>query len=374
MKPLVLLTLLCVAAPTAAHARDEELVLPIAGLVVAKPTVPGREYRQSSTWGFAEMATQFESRDVIDEIDGGTMFGSVWVSVGWFAIGSCADVVADAPIDASWTATKVALWGARWTARGGIYRGGGAHDGDPVVTLCLERGLRKQLVVSRFVPAGTPTPTRPEMLALVRKDELVRRIHRAFRDDAVRVTAPARTASVEDHGDTPARRDVIMLWTGITLALPDDGFIWMTGSEASGIDRFERMAPALPELAMSVARVDVDIPCAAAFAQIDGPTQKPLGPVPAGWEAGPTAKDSGFHALSVCHRSRGGLIVVAVVTAARSPELGSIAALLEAIAAAADKPPVTPANPSREARTRLPADFLKRHEPLRRDLRAAHQP
>ncbi len=357
-----LLVALTLSAPAAVAAAPEPLVLPLTGLVVAPPDATTR-HRVTSDWGFDDTASFYEARDVIDALDdSNSTTRTLWISVGWFAIGSCVDVLADAPIDDAWTLEKLSLWGARWTLRGGIYRGGGVHDGQGIVTTCVERGLRKQLVMSRFVPGELAPPTRSKLVAAVRADALMRNVYRAFHNDAVAPTAPARSSSVVDHGAVPARREVSLYWTGLTFMLPDDGFIWMTNGDTPGVDRLERMAPALSELVVSVVRLDLDLPCSEAFDDNAGAAwERPAG-LPADWEPGPTVVEAQVRAVSACHRLPQGLLVVAVVSATTATDIAAVAPLLDALRDAGRQPPA-PAGPSlakREALLRVrPTSLLR---------------
>ncbi len=284
-----------------------EVVLPLAGIAVDLPARAGLGYEVTGSWKLDGMA--FEGGDTIDELRAGKVVATTWVSVGWFEVGGCLDVLRYAPIEAPWELPKVALWGTRWAARGGIYRGGSEMDGRPVVTLCLERGERKQLVLSRFpieAVASGGTTQRAQLLREVRRSEVLRRIYRSFAKDRTVVTAPARDA--RNRGEIAAQREVTMLWSEVTLTLPDDGFVWVTGADLAGVDRFERMAPALPELSLAVARVDAPMTCRGdGLALVGGQAlARPPTGLPAGWEAGPTSVGARCIAASArVARSRG---------------------------------------------------------------------
>jgi len=339
----VVLMMMLATGPAAARA-DDTVTLTLAGLAIDLPHKDGVDYVVSGSW--RTDGSSFEGGDAIDEVRDGRSMSTTWASIGWFEDGGCLDLLRLAPIDDAWEFPRLALWGARWTARGGIYRGGGEMDGRPIVTLCVERGERKQLVLSRFALDLATTATRTQLLRDARKSEVLRRVYRSFAGDRTVASAPAREA--RNRGTIAAAREVTMLWSEVTFTLPDDGSIWIAGADLSGIDRFERMAPALPELSTAVARVDAPFTCGEALALVGGEAlAKPATSLPTGWLAGPTSTGPTHRSLSACRAFKWGVLVVGVVSASKAFDYGPVAPLLEAIAHGADvaersaKPAVT---------------------------------
>jgi hypothetical protein len=312
----------------------EPLVLPLTGITIEAP--PGGDYTVDAAWSLLEDGYVFEGRDAIVARTSGVERGVTWVSAGWFAPGSCEEVIARAPVEASWAVSRVLLWGRRWTARGGIYRGGDGLDGKPFVSLCLERGAKKQIVMSHFFQGGAPTDRAP-MLAAVRKDALLRAIARAVSREQFSPGAPLRDGRVVNRGVIPARHALSMVWVGGALTLPDDGFVWVAGAEL-GVDVYDRMVPALPELSVSVGRIDTTDGCAAVFELLPGKVPETPTGVPEGWSIGPGTAATDHHTWSLCRAFPWGMLVAGVVDGSSARDLRPVAPLLEAIAAAAQPP------------------------------------
>lgn len=323
-----------------ALAADHKVVLPLAGLAVDLPAKAGLDYVVSGSWLIDGIT--FEGGDTIDEVRAGEVVATSWISIGWFEVNGCLEVLRHAPIDDPWELPKVALWGGHWAVRGGTYRGAGEMKGRPIVTVCGERGERKQLVLSRFpIETGRTgetgkagAPQRAELLREVHKSVVLRRIYRSFLADRTAVSAPARDA--RNRGEVAAMREVTMLWSEITFTLPDDGFVWVTGADLAGIDRFERMAPAVPELSVAVARVDAPMSCGEALALVGGePSARTPTGLPTGWQPGPTSLGAQHRSLSACRAFRWGVLVVGVINASKALDYTPVAPLLEAIGAGA---------------------------------------
>lgn len=330
LPPIVLALALFASAPGTAAAR-EPLVLPLTGISVDAP--PGAEYTVDAVWSLLEDGYVFEGHDAIVTGAAGGDGAVTWVSAGWFAPGGCDEVIARAPIEGAWTASRVGLWGRRWAARGGTYRGGDALDGKPFVSLCLERGAKKQLVMSHFFQGRGPTDRAP-MLAAVRKDALLRAIARAAFREQFSPGVPLRDGRVVNRGVIPARHALSMVWVGGALTLPDDGFVWVAGAEL-GVDVYDRMAPALPELSVSVGRIDTTDGCAAVFELLPGKVPEMPSGVPEGWSIGPGTAAADHFTWSLCRAFPWGMLVAGVVDGSIARDLRPVAPLLEAIAAAA---------------------------------------
>lgn len=164
--------------------------------------------------------------------------------------------------------------------------------------------------MSHFL-APTTANARGPMLAAVRGERMLQAVQRAFRRDMLAATTPMHDARVTNRGLEPARRPVEMSWVGGRMTLPDDGFVWLVGSDL-GVDVYERMAPALPELSLSVGRIDAPDGCAAVFALLPGkPPAKPVSGLSPEWVFGPATSGADHRTLSLCRAFPWGMLVAA---------------------------------------------------------------
>ena len=130
--------------------------------------------------------------------------------------------------------------------------------------------------------------------------------------------------------------------SGLDLTLPDDGFVWVARNdpESPSVDWLDRMAPALPEVAIEVVRVPATR-CVKVFDAITTP-RKPdarSSHVPTGWVVGPSLVVDGAAERVVCRDDVGGALLVGLFDVPDSgPAAGDFGPLtppLEALAAAA---------------------------------------
>ncbi|MCA9519100.1 MAG: hypothetical protein KC635_29395, partial [Myxococcales bacterium] len=263
--------------------------LPLAGLELALPTPrDGTTYQLSSSWALTRDGL-WDGRDVVDEIRGGDLVAGTWVSVGWFTAGDCAAVVHAAPIEASWERASMPLWGARWAARGGVFTFDGPLGARPAVALCLPRGDRKQLLLMRFFLDQPTSMGEEAMRSALVTAEVPRRAFRAFVGDAIAAaTAPLFAPTVRNRGEQAAMRTLRLPATGLKPLLPNDGFVWTRGGSSAEVDQIDRMAPALPEVTVEVARIDGADTCSGVFDRLTAPRVAGKATrVPPGWVAGP---------------------------------------------------------------------------------------
>ncbi len=337
------------AAP--AGAREPDVVLPLAGVALDLRDSGRTTYRVSATWSLRD--TLYEGHDVITETTEGQST-TTWLAVGWLDNLTCADLLAHAPIDAAWARADVRLWGERWFVRGGVSRHEEALAGRPVIALCRARGEHKAALVTHFLPASRFADEPDALLDALRRARVPTSISAALQGPRTVDTRPAERAGVVNVGPDPAVRTVRMRWAGFEVELPRDGNVWIAAPDEEGLDLFERVAPALPELSIIVARLEGAPSCEVAFDLIGGaPLRRaPVG-LPEGWRYGRTLVTGDYRGIGLCRPYASGVILAGVATGNDLADVTAAAPLLTAIARAADAA-VSP----REGRRALPPGFL----------------
>ncbi len=324
--------------------KSGPVVLPITGLSIELPADTRADFTWSlsSSYALANDGTSFDGRDVIDEKIKDTLVAGTWVHVGYFNAGDCRATVNDAELADAWAEDRD-LFGLRWCLRGGTFEFTGELGKVPAVVMCAHREGRKDLLIYRFfidLPLGTARET---LVAALAKASVVERLALAWQRDAWAAVEPRRRPEVRDRGDVAPVRTVKLAKTGLTLTLPDDGYVWLvrTPREDDAVDWFDIMAPAMNEVSIEVMRIP-GMTCQEVF---DGITTEkrydaPPSNVPAGWTAGPTLVVDGALERVVGRSTGGGAIVVGLFNVPDqgrgAGDFARLAPMLEAIAKAAE--------------------------------------
>ena len=119
--------------------------------------------------------------------------------------------------------------------------------------------------------------------------DALERASRAYDAGRVESIVPLRRPEVKNRGKVSATRRVTLTESGLSLDLPDDGFVWLV-NKGDGSDMLDRMAPFFPEITIEVAAVE-DADCDDIFEAAAANSEKKPGRevrnLPEGWRAGP---------------------------------------------------------------------------------------
>ena len=319
-----------------------KVVLPVSGLAVDLPKDPRKwaAWSLAGSWSLTSGGASFDGRDVIDQKVGDTLVAGNWIQVGYFDAGACEAVVQELDVPDRWTAAGT-LGGVKVAAAGGTFAFDGPLGKVPAVALCAGPADGARLLVYHFyVDRKAPRPGAPTLAAL-RKDRLLERVIKAWRTGASGPVATTHRPEIRQRGDLPAARPVTLPTSGLTVQLPDDGFVWLAHTAEGEADRLDRMAPATPDLTVEVARL-ADRTCAQVPDAIDVAHKAdpaPLG-VPPGWIALPTLDLGTTLERIVCHQAGDDALVVGLLgtppTALAARDFTPLALLLAALADAAE--------------------------------------
>ncbi|NLH76024.1 MAG: hypothetical protein GX465_03190 [Acidobacteria bacterium] len=324
--------------------KSGAVVLPITGLAIELPadTRDGFTWSLASSYALSNNGTVFDGRDVIDEKIKDKLVAGCWVQVGYFNAGDCRATVAQAELADAWSEERD-LFGIHWCLRGGTFEFDGDLGKVPAVVMCAHRDGRKDLLIYRFfidMPLGTARET---LVAALAKAPVVERAALAWQQDAWAAVKPRHRPEVRDRGDVAPVRTVKLAKSGLTLALPDDGFVWLVRApgEEDAVDWLEIMAPAMNEANIEIMRIP-GMTCQEVF---DGITTEkrydaPPSNVPTGWTAGPTLVVDGKWERVVGRSVGGSAILVGLFNVPDqgrgAGDFAKLAPMLEAIAKAAE--------------------------------------
>lgn len=349
---LVALALVLVVVPVAAaaDARIESVevapgatVLPITGLqiVLPKDSRAGFTWNLSSSYSLTDGGASFDGRDIVDEKVNGALVAGNWVVTGHFAAEDCAAVLAGVALADAWSEERT-LYRLPFSVRGGTFDFGNDLGKAPSVAVCTRRADGSSLLLQHFFLDRTAVTTRESIMAELPKLKVFGSAAKSWHENRWGAVTPRRRPEVKERGAVAAVRTVTLAKTGLTLTLPDDGYVWLIRAPAEGdaVDWFDRMAPALNEISLEVTRLP-DSTCAAAFARLTAATGRVPGPkgLPAGWVAGPALAANGALERSACHEIGNGTILVGLFTipdkGRGAGDFGPLAPLLKAISTAA---------------------------------------
>jgi hypothetical protein len=324
--------------------KSGAVVLPISGLALDLP-VDGRAgfaWSLSASYALSKNGTSFDGRDVIDEkIDDKLVAGS-WVQVGYFDAGDCKATVGETELTGAWNEDRD-LYGLHWCLRGGIFDLGGDIGKVPAVVMCTHREGRKDLLIHRFFIGPPQESAREDIIAALARTLVLERVALAWKQDAWASVKPRQRPEVRNRGDVEPVRTVKLAKTGLMLALPEDGCVWLvrTPAEGDAVDWLDLMAPAMNEVTIEVARV----PNMTCQEVIDGITTEkrydaPPANVPEGWTAGPTLVVDGQLERVVCRCIGGSAVLVGLFNlpdrGRGAGDFAALAPMLAAIAKAAE--------------------------------------
>jgi hypothetical protein len=321
------------------------IVLPISGLAITLPADPRADFtwNLSGSFSLAEGGASFDGRDVLDEKLKGKLIAGTWVQVGYFDAGECKATVASTELTNAWTEDRD-LFGVRWCLRGGLFDLGQDLGKVPAVAMCAHREGRKDLLLHRFFLDLPSKATREDLLASLPKSRALEPIVRAWQQNQWAEVKPRRRPEVRNRGKVEPTRTVNLTHSALSLALPDDGLIWLARRtrEDEGVDWLDLMAPALNEVSLEVVRAR-STTCQAVFDSLTTEKRYDAPPmnVPEGWTIGPTLVVNGTLERVICRRFGSDSILVGFFTV---PDKGRGAGdfavlepLLAAITAAATK-------------------------------------
>lgn len=346
--PLAALAL-ALASPAAADPvvmPPGKAVLAVTGIEIQLPkdTRKGFAWSVSGSWSLIDGGQSFDGRDVIDEKIDGELVAGTWVAAGVFTAGGCDAVVAQTELADPWTAEAKAA-GLAWTVRGGSYDLGEPIGRVPTVVMCTKRGDDEQLLLHHYFIAE-PTIDRAGALAWQAKSPLVKAIGKAWSSQKSGDVRTRQRPEIRQRGDVAAVRTVTFEKSGLSVELPDDGYVWLSprADAESGVDWIERMAPAMPSYQLEVILLpDTGSTCADFFEGLMLPKKAGIVPkgLSPGWEAGPALVVDEKLERTACMPIGQALLIVGVF---RAPDIGKaaddmtpIVPLLDAIAGAAKK-------------------------------------
>lgn len=315
------------------------VVLPLSGLSIDLPRDPrpGFEWRLTASFS---VDGGYDGRDVVDEVVDDKVVAGTWVHLGYFTAGDCRATVAEAPLAEPWTDTRE-LFGTKFEVRGGLYTFDNELGTVPAVVLCAHRDGRKDLLLYRFFVDSPADRDHESLLAALPRVAALEQATRAWQKDAWKQAFPLRRPEVRRRGTVVPVRDVRLVNTGLTLTLPDDGFIWTARVDPSEdpVDWLDRMAPSLNEVTLEIARVP-GVTCEAVFAALEGDRHPEMlaSGLPSGWVAGPTLGSGDEIEWTACDPSAGEALVVGVFFVpphgAAAGDFAPLRPMLDAIAAA----------------------------------------
>ncbi len=313
------------------------VTLPMSGLSVDVPAKTGVNYKLTASYYLDDKAPTFDSRDVIDEFDAasGDLVAGNWVLTGYFDAGDCDALFKEETLDSSWLA-ETDLWGAHWKVAGGLYDLGSSLGKKPTVELCRhDPETGRALLLYRFFVSGSQTVTQAELLSRLKSAGVLERAWYAYRDKSIGSDiAPLRRPEVKNRGGDSPQRSVTLPITGLTVAIPDDGAVWLA-NKGDGSDLLYRMAPSLPDVTIEVATLE-DADCDEVFDLFD-PPEKPLPKAtgaPSGWKVGDTVLAGKEVELFLCREHSVGALVAGVMQGPVRADVSYLTPLLNALALA----------------------------------------
>lgn len=324
--------------------KSGKVVLPITGLAIDLPKDKRKTatWALSGSWSLSADGGTFDGRDVVDQKLGDKLVAGNWIHVGYFDAGDCATVVKELDVPDRWTLTRP-LYGQPFELAGGTYDLGDPLGKVPAVALCAGAKDGARLLLYHFFLDGKPPKPGAPTAAALAKDKLLASVTKAWKTGA---TGPVQTThhpEIRQRGDVAATRTVTLPHANLTVALPDDGFVWLVRKDAEA-DFLDRMAPGSPDLTVEVAKVP-GMTCDDLAKAVTLPTkaEPPPSGVPAGWTVMATLiVDKALERL-VCRQIGDDLLAVGLMgsppTDPQSRDFGPLAPLLAALATAAGATP-----------------------------------
>ncbi len=296
--------------------QSGKVVLAMTGLALDLPADARKAAKWSlaGSYSFTDGGTSFDARDVIDQKVDGALVAGTWVHVGYFNAGDCAAVVKELDVPDRWTEQRD-MWGHHWHVAGGTWNFENDLGKKPVIALCTPRPNRASLLLYRFYIQDGVALDKDARLAALPKDPLLARVTAAWTKEASEPVQSLRRPEIKRRGDVEAVRTVHLRQANLDVKLPDDGFAWLArgpGKEGES-DFLDRMAPAMPDLSLEVARAP-GTRCAEVFPTgADAPkraTEPPPRNIPAGWTSLGTLVLETTQERVVCHEANGAALIV----------------------------------------------------------------
>lgn len=310
--------------------------LPTSGLVIDLPTKTGVMYHVSASWALSDDGI-FDTRDVVDEINAAT--GNVtlgnWILMGFFNAGGCEATLSSTKLDADWT-QDATIWGESWKAHGGVFTFDGALGRRPAVMLCREESDGFALLLYHFLADQPETTERDIVMSSARASAPLASASRSFSARRVADVQPTRRTDARNRGGNPAARTVTLSHSGLAVALPADGYLWLA-SEDEAADYLDRLLPTLPQLTLEIVMAP-GATCSGVFGGLSGDLLTSHTPtnLPAGWVAGPGLMLDGETELTMCRDFPGKSLIVGSFQGPDKRDVSELAQVLGALRAAAE--------------------------------------
>jgi hypothetical protein len=320
-------------APPVEATPTTRVVLPLSGLAVELPDLPdGGAYAFGGGWLLSPEGGYY-GRDVIEERGGaGDLVGGSWVFVGHYDGKTCEAMLADDEVIAfAWPAESRELAGRTWVVRGGLAEIPGLGK-LPAIRACTGASNEHKLTVYRFFLGEAESMSADAMVAALGGAPVVGAVAAAYGARSSGPVQPTRDVNVSNLGEVSAVRAVQFGKLGLSITLPDDGFVWrvLPQSIPDGPGYLFRLAPTFPAISVRV-YLDRGVTCAGQYALLSVLEVPAARGVAGGWSPGPVIADDPV-GHTVCRDDpAGGSVLVAVVGS--DGELASFQPLLDAIAA-----------------------------------------
>lgn len=309
-----------------------QVVLPITGLAVELPALAeGSVYHLSGSWSI-EQEGSYNGRDVLDELSNDELTAGTWISLGYFDAGEGTALVGSVAMTDDWTA-EADLWGGHWSIHGGTYDLGDWGP-TPAVVMATSLGRGMSILMHHYF-IGLPAPqAQADLMAKLADRAVPAAVWSAASQRRWQPVLPTHRDDVSNRGDIGPARSVSLPRTGITVAVPDDGTVWIVRNDAeASADFLDRMAPSLPDVSLEVAYAP-DLDAATVFSSLELEKRDvPPRNLPSGWVAGPQlVLDDGMLELTAAYETLSGVVIVGIFQAEGDTDAAYLWPVLQAIA------------------------------------------
>lgn len=325
------------AEPTIIPKEGGRVTLPMTGLSV---TFPARSAGQLELKGSWSLKAGFDSRDVIDEFVEEKLINGTWVQTGFFDAGGARATVESTKFIDTWPTTTIEAWDLTWQVRGGKYEFTGDLGVQPAIALAAERAKGEPTLLLEHFFIGEEKISGDEMIRRVKASPTIAAVVKAYRQQRWGVSAPTHAREVRARDDSVANRNITLPQTGLSVDLPDDGFIWVEEKKPEGIaDLIYRLGPTFPEMTLDI--VVLDAATISAALKSIGLSPPPAGTVianlPDGWEVGPEVTPPTGKESTVAKQIGGKVLVVGFISSTITTDANAYNLVLEALAQAVER-------------------------------------
>jgi hypothetical protein len=286
------------------------------------------------SWGLSA-DDNYYGRDVLEEhAAGGDLRAGTWVMIGYFDERACETLFGEDEVIAFGEPLQVRTFGAStWVLRGGIVEMPDLPR-MPALRGCSGAADQQKLIVYRFFLGEPETMSADAMIDAFAASPVVAAVDAAFRARASVAVEPMRDPALVNIGEIAAVREVLLEVNGFAITLPDDGFLWRNPmpDRETGIDTFERAAPAIPDVYLEVRRQSTS--CQDQLAGFPRNNLAVASGMSTAWIAGPTIDRDPEDEHIVCHDHVGGSVLVGIV--GTGGDLTPFQTFLDAVASAVD--------------------------------------